>query len=85
MVLVASASDDKTVWLWDLATGAALQTLKGNPDWVKAETFSPDGKLVISASGGSVHVPGDYAIRLWDSATGAALQTLRAHSARSTL
>ena len=29
---VASASDDKTVRLWDAATGAALQTLEGHTD-----------------------------------------------------
>jgi WD40 repeat protein len=28
--LLASASDDETVRLWDAATGAALQTLEGH-------------------------------------------------------
>jgi WD40 repeat protein len=71
--LVASASNDATVRLWDAATGAALQTLKGHTDLVKAVAFSPDGKLVTSASY-------DATVRLWDVATGAALQTLKGHT-----
>lgn len=41
---VASGSGDKTVRLWDAATGAALQTLKGHSRWVNPLAFSPDGK-----------------------------------------
>jgi WD40 repeat protein len=48
--LVASASRDRTVWLWDSATGASLQTLEGHWSDVRAIAFSPDGKLVASAS-----------------------------------
>jgi len=71
--LVASASDDATVRLWDAATGAARRTLEGHSDWVSAVAFSPDGKLVASASY-------DKTVRLWDAATGAARRTLQGHS-----
>ena len=49
--LVASGSRDKTVRLWDAATGAPRgEPLKGHSDWVPSVAFSPDGKLVASGS-----------------------------------
>jgi nucleoside phosphorylase/roadblock/LC7 domain-containing protein len=71
--LVASASRDKTVRLWDSATGGVRRTLKGHLDDFFAVAFSPDGKLVASASR-------DKTVRLWDSATGAVRRTLEGHS-----
>ncbi|KAH8650398.1 beta transducin-like protein HET-D2Y [Tricladium varicosporioides] len=70
---VVSGSDDKTVRLWDAATGAPLQTLEAHSGWVGSVAFSPDGKQVVSSSW-------DETVRLWDAATGAPLQTLEAHS-----
>jgi WD40 repeat protein len=49
---------------------STLQTLEGHSDSVNAMAFSPNGKMVASASG-------DSTVRLWDSATGSALQTLK--------
>jgi len=72
---LASASGDKTVRLWDTATGAALQTLEGHKVWVYSIAFSPDGKQLASALD-------DETVRLWDTATGAALQTLEGHKGR---
>ena len=43
---VVSGSYDKTVQLWDAATGKALQTLEGHSDWVSSVAFSPNGKLL---------------------------------------
>ncbi|KAI4208840.1 MAG: hypothetical protein LQ351_008153, partial [Letrouitia transgressa] len=71
--LLASASHDKTVRLWDAATGEARGTLEGHSDWVTAVVFSPDGSLLASAS----H---DKTVRLWDAATGEARGTLEGHS-----
>ncbi|KAF2189112.1 hypothetical protein K469DRAFT_702842, partial [Zopfia rhizophila CBS 207.26] len=71
--LLASVSGDRTVQLWDAATGEALRILEGHLKAVGAVAFSPDGKLLASASG-------DKTVRLWDTATGAALQTLKGHS-----
>ena len=70
--LVASASSDGTVRVWDAATGTTTQTLKGHTDWVNAVAFSPDGKLVASASR-------DRTVLVWDAATGTTTQTLKGH------
>ncbi|KAE9568203.1 hypothetical protein CGMCC3_g15668 [Colletotrichum fructicola] len=67
--VVASASSDNTVRLWDAATGAPRQTLEGHTSYVTAVAFSPDGQVVASASS-------DTTVRLWDAATGAPRQTL---------
>ena len=41
--LLASAGHDKTVRLWDAATGAPVRTLTGHGRKVQAVAFSPDG------------------------------------------
>jgi len=71
--LLASGSHDKTVKLWDVATGAAVRTLTGHTDVVLSVAFSPDGKLLASASL-------DDTAKLWDVATGAAVRTLAGHT-----
>ena len=48
---VVSGSHDETIRLWDAATGAALQTLKGYSGLVISVAFSSDGKQVVSGSG----------------------------------
>ncbi|KAH8651716.1 hypothetical protein BGZ61DRAFT_229661 [Ilyonectria robusta] len=70
---LASGSDDKTVKVWDAATGACVQTLEGHGDWVNSLAFSADGQRLASGS----H---DNTIRVWDAATGACVQTLEGHS-----
>jgi WD40 repeat protein len=71
--LVASASSDSTVRLWEAATGTCRSTLEGHSDYVTAVAFSPDGQLVASASG-------DKTVRLWEAATGTCRSTLEGHS-----
>ncbi|MBI1325730.1 hypothetical protein GC170_21420, partial [bacterium] len=76
---LASGSDDATIRLWDVATGAARGTpLAGHKDGVTSVSFSPDGKTLASGSD-------DATIRLWDVATGAARGTpLAGHTDRVT-
>jgi WD40 repeat protein len=49
--VLASASSDVTVKLWDDGTGAVLQTLEGHSNWVNAVAFSPDGTSCAVAVG----------------------------------
>jgi len=48
---LASASRDKTVKLWDAASGAVLQTLEGHSSSLHSVTFSPDGKTLHTNTG----------------------------------
>ncbi|KAK5651140.1 hypothetical protein OQA88_13234 [Cercophora sp. LCS_1] len=74
---LASGSDDRTIRLWDTATGTHQQTLEGHSGSVWAVAFSPDGKTLASGSD-------DETIRLWDAATGTHQQTLQGHSGHVT-
>ena len=68
-----SGSYDRTVRLWDAATGALQQTLKDYINFISSVAFLPDGKQVISGSY-------DKTVRLWNAATGALQQTLEGHT-----
>ncbi|KAL8409993.1 hypothetical protein RB594_008184 [Gaeumannomyces avenae] len=70
---LASASNDKTIKLWDAATGACEATLEGHRGSVRSVAFSPDGQKLASASY-------DKTVKLWDAATGACEATLEGHS-----
>ena len=57
--LLASGGWDKTVRLWDPATGEHRRTLTGHAGKVEAVAFSPDGRLLASGAE-------DKTVRLWD-------------------
>ncbi|KAJ6073173.1 NACHT and WD40 domain protein [Penicillium canescens] len=71
--LLASGSADRTVQLWDPATGTLQRTLKGHLAWIRSVAFSPNGWLLASGSD-------DKTVQLWDLITGALRQTLKGHS-----
>lgn len=71
--IVASASEDKTIRLWNAETGECMHKLKGHRDWVLSVTFSSDGKFMASASM-------DKTIRLWNTQTGNLEHSFVGHS-----
>ena len=68
-----SASDDKTLKLWDVATGACVRTYTGHTGHVSSVVLTEDNQRMISASD-------DMTLKLWDLATGACLQTYTGHT-----
>ncbi len=58
-----SASDDKTLFLWDIQSGNALHHLQGHTNKVTSVVFLPDGVRAISGSK-------DKTLILWDLQTG---------------
>ncbi|MFH2007529.1 MAG: protein kinase [bacterium] len=69
----ATASQDRTARIWDLATHQSRVTLKGHGKRVNSVDFSPDGKLL--ATGGF-----DNRIRLWSVPDGAPRGVLEGHT-----
>lgn len=57
--VLASASADKTIRIWNPRTGQALLTLTGHTSEVQTLAFSADGRYLISGSR-------DLTVRVWD-------------------
>ena len=68
-----SGSRDKTLKLWDLASGKELRTFTGHSDGVTSVAIAPDGRTALSGSP-------DKTLKLWDLASGKELRTFTGHS-----
>lgn len=66
-----TGSEDKTLRLWDTATGKSLHVFKGHTELLYGSALSPDGKQVLSA--------GDKTVRLWDTSTGKEIRQMTGH------
>jgi WD40 repeat protein len=67
--LVATASYDKLIKLWDSETGKEVRTLKDHTDAIYSLDFTPDGKRLVSAAA-------DRTIKVWNPESGERLFTL---------
>jgi len=65
---IISGSSDRTIKLWDVATGREIRTFSGHTDLVRSAVFSPDGKQILSGSS-------DKTVKLWDVATEREIRT----------
>ncbi|MFI0479157.1 AAA family ATPase [Actinomadura sp. 9N215] len=70
--LVATASSDRTVRVWDAGSGAEVAVLRGHEAPVVSVAWSPDGLRLASASD-------DSTVRVWDAAAHARIALLRGH------
>src|SRR5437773_1708549 len=71
--VLASCSRDKTIKLWEAATGKLKLTLTEHTADVHDVTFSPKGDLLASAGK-------DRTIKLWDAKTARLVRTLEGHT-----
>lgn len=70
---IATASENSTVKLWDLETGAFVRQLSGHTGTVWDVEFSPDGRRLATASS-------DQQVYIWDVLTGELLIALPGHT-----
>ena len=59
---IASASDDKTVIIWNALTGRQIHKLQGHSKWVISVAWSPDGTQILGSNG--------YTLIVWDAVSG---------------
>ncbi len=68
-----SASEDRTVRVWDLATGKCIAKLEGHFKGLSSVAMTPDGRRAVSASD-------DHTARVWDLDSGRCLAILEGHT-----
>jgi WD40 repeat protein len=71
--LAVSASEDRTLKVWELASGGLERTLEGHSSRVTAVAITPEGLQAVSGSD-------DWTLKVWDLASGTLERTLQGHS-----
>ncbi|MGO8931206.1 MAG: protein kinase domain-containing protein [Limisphaerales bacterium] len=79
--LLASASADNSIILWDVVSGQVLEHLPGHPGGqAHGLAFSPDGRvLAVGHTGYFNYQPTDHRVRLWDRSAPSVPRTFAGH------
>jgi len=72
---LATGNSDKTVELWNPATGECVRACTGHSNEVFSVAFSDDGKCMASEGN-------DKTVRVWDTASGKCVHTCTGHFGR---
>ncbi len=82
--LALSGGDDKTMRLWDVATGRELRSFGGHLSDVQSVAFSPDDKFALSGNcaenNPEFSMCAKGLLKLWDLATGRELRSFAGHT-----
>jgi WD40 repeat protein len=70
--IFASASEDKTVKLWNARPATLISTLTGHTGRISSVSFHPNGKVLASGSE-------DGTVKLWDVTHSTLIKTIKAH------
>lgn len=70
--IFASASEDKTVKLWNARPATLISTLTGHTGRILSVSFHPNGKILASGSE-------DGTVKLWDVTHSTLIKTIKAH------
>ncbi|MEB3827623.1 serine/threonine-protein kinase [Phormidium sp. CCY1219] len=71
--ILVTGSWDRTIKVWNLATGQLLRTLGHHADAIWSVAMSADGNILVSGSS-------DNTIKIWHLPTGGLIRTLEGHS-----
>jgi WD40 repeat protein len=69
---LASASDDKTVRVWDASSGVCLRVLEGHTEKMQSVTALGDGRLASASD--------DKTVRVWGASSDSCLRALEGHA-----
>ncbi len=68
-LMLASGSKDKTIQIWDLATGKSIRTFPGDSSTIWSLAFDSDGTRLVTGTG-------FWRVMLWDLQTGQLIRNL---------
>jgi WD40 repeat protein len=71
--LLAWVAPDRSIHIWEVKTGEELVSLSGHKQPIRCLAFSPDDKMLFSASGNAV---GAGSVRVWQVASGKEVRKL---------